>query len=185
MSYEERIKLCKTCNHKKIAWGEGIHCGLTDRLPDFDGDCPNYDPDPELLRREENKKLKMISAMKGKNMLIRLFGILIGFSIFTIFLSVLTFAQEGSYDINKRLFRTAFELGLYYLIYMGKDWAKNLLIFLLSLGILLIIITTIANVGESPIILLALLVLPVYGYVIYHLIQNKDVRNWMEYRRNN
>jgi hypothetical protein len=42
---------CKRCTNRKISRTEGILCGLTDVKPDFEEDCPSFDPDDIQISR--------------------------------------------------------------------------------------------------------------------------------------
>jgi len=42
MTHEERIDICKKCDHKKVDYEKGIVCDLTDERPDFEGTCPTF-----------------------------------------------------------------------------------------------------------------------------------------------
>ena len=180
MTYKERIETCRTCNNKKVVMGEGIYCALTDALPNFEGQCSDYSPNKELVEKENKKLAKLESANKGKYKLIRVLSILLILGISSIIFSFLTFREFNTGNLLKVGIRTGFEIIVYYQIFVGRKWAKTLLMVLLGLGILFTIISVLSLIGKYPYLAFILIFALIHGYVIYQLATNTDINNWID-----
>lgn len=49
MTRDEHIAFCKKCTNRKMDMQQGLLCGITDKVADFEGDCPNFNRDQEVL----------------------------------------------------------------------------------------------------------------------------------------
>ena len=185
MEYKERIKLCRKCLNKKIVWGEGIHCGLTDLKPDFEGTCSYFKPNQDMVLREEANERNFEMAQIGRKKLLRLFLILIGLSAIAAVASFLTFREFNSSNILRLFVQTAFQLALYYMIYIGKRWAKIILIFLLAFNSFISVITIIPVIAEYPPLAIVLIVVALYVYIIYKLLEDDHIKEFFAYQQNN
>ena len=180
MTYKERIETCRTCYNKKVVMGKGIHCGLTNALPNFEGQCSDYSPNKDLVEKKNKKLIKLESAKKGKHKLIGVLSILLILGVSSIIFSFLTFREFSTGNLLKVGIRTGFEIILYYLIFMGRKWAKTLLMVLLGLGIIFTIISVLSLIGEYPYLAVLLIIALIYGYIIYQLATNTDINNWID-----
>ncbi len=53
----DKIDLCKKCKKRKLDFNQGIICGLTNKKPDFENICPNFEKD-ETIKDETKINLK-------------------------------------------------------------------------------------------------------------------------------
>ena len=56
MTRQEQLKWCKRCEHRKNDLNQGIICGLTNRIADFEDQCNTFDENPILKERLELKE---------------------------------------------------------------------------------------------------------------------------------
>jgi len=50
MTREQHLAFCRNCKNRKFDNEQGLLCGLTDQLADFENECPDYILDPEATR---------------------------------------------------------------------------------------------------------------------------------------
>jgi len=94
MTRQERLKYCKTCNHKKFNFDKGIICSLTNNIANFEDLCENYLKDEKLVSLENFKTEKAKSKKKKKSktnyipekLTLNDFGLLISINLFSVFL---------------------------------------------------------------------------------------------------
>ena len=60
MTRQEHLKFCKICNHQKFDSQQGIICGLTNSIADFEETCESFDENHEiketiLAKKAENE----------------------------------------------------------------------------------------------------------------------------------
>lgn len=181
--YQERIKTCRKCKNKKVIVNVGIHCKLTNEFPTFNGTCPDFDPNYEAINSQHNNLLINKNALQlGKERLLKVLLLLFVISLITTAFSFSTFKNLNIIAAVTTGIRFAIELLLYFLIFNGKKWAKVILIILLSIGILISTLTTIALLQTTPQIAIVFLLIPVYGFVIYQLTQNTNIKNWIDHQ---
>jgi hypothetical protein len=165
--------------------GEGIHCGLTNERPAFEGTCNVYSPDMEILNRnirtEDNYKL----AMLGKKKITNLFILLVASSIIIAIFSFLTFREFNTVNVLKIIIRTSLEVFLFYMIYVGKSWAKYLIIFLFSIAILLSVFTVIPLISLYPSISIVFILVAIYGFALYKLLADNEIEEFLKYQKEN
>jgi hypothetical protein len=56
MTREERLEYCKVCTNRSFDPKHGIICGLTNKVADFDCECPEYNPDNDAIASSERVK---------------------------------------------------------------------------------------------------------------------------------
>ena len=49
MTREEHVRICSVCKNRRSDINKGLICALTEDIADFEGECPNYDEDPEAI----------------------------------------------------------------------------------------------------------------------------------------
>ena len=54
MTDQDRLLFCKKCTNRKMDLKQGILCGLSDRKPDFVGECSTYNLDENVKIVEES-----------------------------------------------------------------------------------------------------------------------------------
>ncbi len=57
MTREERLEYCKICTNRKMTMKQGLVCGLTNALADFDGSCKDFNRDDEAEQIEFERKM--------------------------------------------------------------------------------------------------------------------------------
>ena len=58
MNRAEQIKYCKYCTKRKFDSEKGIICSLTNKIPNFEINCINYEKDNSLkVEYQSNKKI--------------------------------------------------------------------------------------------------------------------------------
>ncbi|MBN1990560.1 MAG: hypothetical protein JW783_14245 [Bacteroidales bacterium] len=185
MTREERLVFCKICANRKLDMSDGLICSLTNKVADFDNNCPDYDSDERAAKQELEKKKEKDIAEKGRRKTLNVFYVLIGLSIFVIIFSHLTFKPVNAREIAQELIRIGLEIGLYYAIFLGKNWARTLMTILYILGIILGFFSMIALLGKSPVGLILLIMILVYGFAVYFFNADKDFKTFFEYQKKN
>lgn len=56
MTPEEKIKICSTCEHRRMSLQKGILCGLTDEKPQFEESCDSYQIDEKEAAAERERQ---------------------------------------------------------------------------------------------------------------------------------
>lgn len=121
--------------------------------------------------------------IRGKKIVIGIIALIIIIDVTTIASNLLVFAMSGNigYGIQKvvtGLIRLLLEIGIFYNLYKGRNWAKWVIVVLLSLGGLLSLSLQLVTFS---IILLLLGVAYMAMSVI--LIVSKSVKEFMRYQR--
>lgn len=115
MTDKERIQICQVCTNRKMNRNVGLVCGLTDKKPDFEDTCVDFDSDATeadyILRRKlaasgddtvgdkynfkKNKEIGLIIGCAGLFITIisHMYLSSIGFSIITYGAIIIGFAQ--------------------------------------------------------------------------------------------
>jgi hypothetical protein len=117
---------------------------------------------------------------------------LINFIVFFIILSIAskifaystfnTFTVGGMY---KTVIGFILEIGLLYAVYLGRAWAKYILVLLLAIGLLFGLIQTIPLLKVT---LLGLIMFPLfilYAYGLFLLLVDKDFSSFFDYQTEN
>lgn len=185
MTREERVAFCKTCTNRKLDMKVGLICSLTGKMADFEKNCPDYNIDKKVAKQENEKKKEKELAEIGRKKTMNVFYILIGLSISVIIFSHLTFKPVNAKEITKELIRLGLEIGLYYAIFLGKNWARTLMTILYIVGILISIFSMIALLGKSPVGLILLILVFVYGFAVYFFNADKDFKTFFEFQKKN
>lgn len=181
MTREERLKFCKVCTNRKFDVKTGLICSLTGKIADFDETCPNFSQDERENEKQTTDELLKQKAEVGKIKAIKLFIVMVGISfLFMIF----PYLMHKSLT-SKEIIRLVLTLGLYYAVYIGKNWAKKLLIVLLFIAILILLPSIIVLISTTLLGLLLLIPLFAYSYLIYFLIADKDFAAFFEYQKKN
>jgi len=60
MTREEHLKFCRRCKNRSFNANDGIICGITNRVADFDVSCPNYTLDESVNLDDPAKNLEEI-----------------------------------------------------------------------------------------------------------------------------
>ncbi|MDZ4716785.1 MAG: hypothetical protein SH819_15070 [Cytophagales bacterium] len=57
MNLDERLKFCRICNNRKMNPAIGLVCGLTNKKPACEGNCPDFHIDqPEADRLVQHER---------------------------------------------------------------------------------------------------------------------------------
>lgn len=67
MEMSEKIKICSTCNNRKMDIQRGIICNLTDAKPEFEFACESYSADEAAVAREKAKAEDQSLEVFGDN----------------------------------------------------------------------------------------------------------------------
>ena len=185
MEYSDRIKFCKKCKNKKVIWGEGIHCALTNQKPDFENVCDYFEVDENIERLEKEKEQLFLLAQLGRKKLFKLLLFLVLISISTALFSFMTYRELDDLNVVKVTGRISAEIFIYYMIYLGKSWAKRLVTILLGLGILFSVLTIVPLVHKYPTILILLILPSIYAYVLYKLYKDTEINAFLKYQEQN
>ena len=68
MNRKARISYCNTCNNKSFNSKHGIVCGLTNEIPVFENECPEYDKNQALEQEFKSKNFDSISILDDLNL---------------------------------------------------------------------------------------------------------------------
>ena len=63
MNRKARLSYCNTCNNKSFNSKYGIVCGLTNEIPEFENECPDYDKNVALEQEYKSKNFDSISIL--------------------------------------------------------------------------------------------------------------------------
>jgi uncharacterized RDD family membrane protein YckC len=93
MTTEERLSFCKICIHQKFSMNSGILCRLTNQVADFEGECPSFAKDADLVNRL-NKSSSADEDIVGSgkrfaNYIIDLIAISVFYGVFLFFLAII------------------------------------------------------------------------------------------------
>lgn len=64
MKLRENIDVCSVCKNRKIDMNVGLVCGLTNEIPEFEGQCDTFLEDSEAVLEREKKKLTLEESKK-------------------------------------------------------------------------------------------------------------------------
>jgi uncharacterized membrane protein len=182
MTPNERIAVCKTCKNQSFNSQKGIVCGLTNEKANFSTECADYVADQEKIEKEaKQEKLNLEraeQANKGKQVLMKLFFCYLLLLVLGLIVDLFI---SPSANIGQFLIRETLTFGLFFAIYYGYKWAKNVTSILFLLGFVFFIVPTFKILSVSIILGLPLLCLLVfYGLCIYHLNYNKNVESFLK-----
>lgn len=185
MTIEERLKYCRTCKNRKRDMNKGLICSLTDNTANFENICEDYLIDEKTAEKEKLKELSKGNIEKGKKKAIVVFSFLISLSVSMIMISHFTFKPLSENEIIKEVLRIGFEIGLFFAIFNGKNWAKVILTILILLGIILSIAPMITLINESSLGWLMIILIAIYGYTLYFINGDKDFLEFFKYQQKN
>ena len=185
MTREERLKICKACTNRRLDMKIGLVCSLTGEMATFETDCPDFSRDVKEASLQNQKKIEKESAEKGRKKTMNVFYALLGLSISLMFFSHLTFKPVNGPEIIKEIIRLCLSIGLYYAIYIGKNWAKKLFTILCILGMLIGLISMFLLVRESPAALIMVVLVGIYGYAVHFFNYDRDFLAFFEYQKSN
>lgn len=125
---------------------------------------------------------QMDLRLKGKKILIRIITLILLIDVTTIAINLLVFAMNGNIgDATQEtvtgLIRLLLEVGISYNLYKGHNWAKWVLVVLLSLGGLLSLFLALVTFS-----ILMLLLGIAYIAISVTLIASKPVKEFMRYQ---
>lgn len=59
---DTRLELCMTCQYRKSDFKQGTYCGITNKKPNFIGDCESFEEDPEGVKKVQDRKRRQAEA---------------------------------------------------------------------------------------------------------------------------
>lgn len=65
MTREDRLKFCKNCTKQEFDKLKGILCSLTNKVADFENECPDYE-ETEAKKAKNQLSMKFIESLKKK-----------------------------------------------------------------------------------------------------------------------
>jgi len=60
MNRGHRLQYCKICKNQKMDLKNGLVCSLTNERATFDVECPDFDKDDFLAKKEQEKVLRRL-----------------------------------------------------------------------------------------------------------------------------
>lgn len=123
-------------------------------------------------------------AKKGKYRTLLVFLSILLVSIHTIYFYHSVRPEIETKKLIQQIIRFCLTVGLLYLIYIGKNWAKNLAILLFILAIIGAIYGVLNF--ETPIIIKSpfIVIIIVYSFAIYHLQFSKSFKEFITFHQN-
>ncbi|MDD3686764.1 MAG: hypothetical protein PHE56_08360 [Bacteroidales bacterium] len=185
MTREERLIICKKCTNRKPDLDLGLICSLTGAKADFESICNDYIQDELVAKQENEKQIEKEIAEKGRKKTVTFFFFMIGVSVSVMAFSFLTFRQFTVFEVTKVLIRLGFEVGLFYAVFIGKNWARTILSILYIIGILVSLLTMFAIIDKSPLGFIMLILVLTYGFAVYFINADKDFKVFFEYQKKN
>ena len=182
MTREERIAICKTCENKRFNAEKGMVCSLTNEHADFLTTCADYVVSQEAIEQQKKDIAHAEKVKKGKQILKK---IILGYLCFVVLSVIVNIIADNftSAQLLQTVIREAVALGLFFVAFNGYKWARNIIIALFSIAILLFTVPLLILLKTSLIVALPLLcVLVFYGLCIYYLIFDKNVNSIFEDR---
>ena len=95
LTREQRLQFCKICKNQKLDFNQGLVCGLTGRLADFNDSCIHFEEDTELTQAEGEKQIQTIVQENLAGRSLRLANFLIDLVVFIIILATAGFVLQG------------------------------------------------------------------------------------------
>ena len=122
-------------------------------------------------------------AKKGKYRTLLVFLSILLVSIHTIYFYHSVRPEIETKKLIQQIIRFCLTVGLLYLIYIGKNWAKNLAIILFILAIIGAIYGVLNF--ETPIIIKSpfIVIIIVYSFAIYHLQFSKSFKEFITFHQ--
>lgn len=122
-------------------------------------------------------------AKKGKYRTLLVFLSILLVSIHTIYFYHSVRPEVETKKLIQQIIRFCLTVGLLYLIYIGKNWAKNLAIILFILAIIGAIYGVLNF--ETPIIIKSpfIVIIIVYSFAIYHLQFSKSFKEFITFHQ--
>ena len=122
-------------------------------------------------------------AKKGKYRTLLVFLSILLVSIHTIYFYHSVRPEIETKKLIQQIIRFCLTVGLLYLIYIGKNWAKNLAILLFILAIIGAIYGVLNF--ETPIIIKSpfIVIIIVYSFAIYHLQFSKSFKEFITFHQ--
>jgi hypothetical protein len=117
---------------------------------------------------------------KGRRKTLTVIFALIGFSILISVFSQLMSQTSSQQKMSQDIIRLILEIGLYYAIFLGKNWARIIMTILFSLGIFISVVSMISLFGKTPGAFIMLILVIVYGFAIYFFNLDKDFKSFFE-----
>lgn len=63
MTRKEHLEFCEKCTNRDFDFNQGITCGLTKKIADFEGNCPNFNLD-ETVKEESTSKVDLENGVE-------------------------------------------------------------------------------------------------------------------------
>jgi hypothetical protein len=67
MNTLERLAICQYCKNRLEDHATGVVCGLTMQKPDFENECPSYEFDEKMGKKDEARKELIVENYKKKD----------------------------------------------------------------------------------------------------------------------
>jgi len=123
-------------------------------------------------------------AKIGKKQTIYIFISILIISLYSTYIYQSVQPQIDTKNLISGIIRFFLTIGLLYLIYLGKKWAKILTIILFSISSLILLISLFSI--ETPLInkLPIIVTIIVYSFSLYHFTISKTFKAFFEYQNN-
>lgn len=175
MTEEERLAICETCANRMLSV-----CTLTGKVSEFENECPDYEKKVIIDKQEIQKKDEKEYVEIGRKTTLALLWIFVVLFIATSLSSYLIFDTLASKSTVLILIILGIEIGLFYAVYHGINWARGLLSFLIIMSPFL---GAVGHLGTSLNTPLLLLLFFLYLFVMYFLFLDKCFKKFFDSRR--
>jgi 4-hydroxybenzoate polyprenyltransferase len=175
MTEEERLAICETCANRMLSV-----CTLTGKVPEFEKECPDYEKKVIIDKQEIEKKEEKECVEIGRKTTLALLWIFVVLFIATALSSYLIFDTLASRSTALILIVLGIEIGLFYAVYHGINWARILLSYLIIISPFFGVFS---HYGSSKNPLLLLLLFFLYLFVMFFLFRDKCFKKFFDSRR--
>jgi|SRR5574344_158306 cytochrome c oxidase subunit IV len=175
MTEEERLAICETCANRMLSV-----CTLTGKVPEFEKECPDYEKKVIIDKQEIEKKEEKECVEIGRKTTLALLWIFVVLFIATALSSYLIFDTLASRSTALILIVLGIEIGLFYAVYHGINWARKLLSYLIIISPFSGMVVDSGSSLKPPLLLLLFLL---YLFVMYFLFRDKCFKKFFDSRR--
>ena len=175
MTEEERNAICETCANRMLSV-----CTLTGKVPEFENECPDYEKKVIIDKQEKQRKDEKEYVEIGRKTTLVLLWIFVVLFIATALSSYLIFGTLASKSTALILIVLGIEIGLFYAVYHGTNWARKILRYLIIMSPFL---GAFGHFGTSLNPPLLLLLFFLYLFVMYFLFLDKCFKKFFDSRR--
>lgn len=186
MRREEHLKFCKKCSKRKLDSKHGFICALTGEIANFELVCNKFQLDERFIQEQKHVEINTKNIESGKKKTLIIIYTLLGFSVLSI-MARFIFGQPNMLDSLKssRGLILIVEIGLYYFLFIGKEWARSVITILLSIGFIFGTFAILGFLSKSFIaVIMFILLNSVFGYAIYYFNTDKIFFAFFNHQKN-